>query len=81
MLNTIKKLFLRTIVKKHVYKGEFLSVLNTCNDFAVLREGVKLFHRMAEQTAKRSPCVTASEAGTNKSTGSKADRRVLFKGQ
>ena len=55
---------------------------NTCNDFAVLREGVKLFHRTAEQTARRrSPCVTVSEAGMNKSAGSETDRRVLLMGQ
>ena len=55
---------------------------NTCNDFAVLREGVKLFHRTAEQTARRrSPRVTVSEAGMNKSAGSEADRRVLLMGQ
>ena len=53
--------------------------LNTCNDFAVLREGVKLFHRTAEHIAKRrSPRVTVSEAGTNKSAGSEADRRVML---
>ena len=62
-----KKAFLKRCV--------FKSVLNTCNYIAFLREGVKLFHRTAEQTVKRrSPCVTVSEVGTNKSAGSEADR-------
>ena len=60
--------------KNACFKRVFKSVLNTCNEFAVLREGVKLFHRTAEQTAKQqSPCVTVSEAGMNKSAGSKAE--------
>ena len=55
---------------------------NTCSDFAVLREGVKSFHRTAEQTRKRrSPCVTVCEAGTNKSAGSEADRTVMLMGR
>ena len=54
-------------MKKNL-KVNLKSDLNTCNDFVVLGEGVALLHRPAEQTAKRrSPCVTVSEAGSNKS--------------